>query len=314
MPSMVRTRWCIPLLVASCNAAPDVAQDAGPVADARVVEDSGAVADGGRARDASSRDATPEMDGGDPDAGPEDAAPPPDGGEPGSIDCTTTGLLFCEDFEGYPAGQAASSAWSNHTASGSSTLTIDDDPAHARGARSLHVHADQNQFAYIQVDDFAPPDNSFYGRIYAWVDAFPTAPPYAHWTMVETGGQPSNLGVIRPIGGQYDPQGGAADWGVGSDGGPTGDWTNWNPAAPAVSGRWLCLEWEIRASDTSIRVWIDGTAHPELTVDPQSRPNLVFPTFDRVWFGWWLYQSGPTPDQFDVWLDDVVLSTTRVGC
>jgi hypothetical protein len=33
-----------------------------------------------------------------------------------------------------------------------------------------------------------------------------------------------------------------------------------------------------------------------------------------VKLGWQLYQGGPTPDHYDLWLDDIALSSTRVGC
>jgi hypothetical protein len=223
-------------------------------------------------------------------------------------------LLFCEDFESYAVGPATSNKWNSVTASPNSTLAIEADPVHSRGAHSLHVHANENEFSYIKVTSLSPPSNSFFGRMYAWVSAFPSAPAYAHWTMAETAGDPGSDGVIRPIGGQYDPQGMMADWGVGSDGGPTGDWDNWNPSAPTHAGRWTCLEWEIRASDTSIHIWIDGQPHPELTVMPSNRNGLVFPQFNSVWFGWWLYQGTPTPDHYDLWLDDIVLSSSRIYC
>ena len=32
------------------------------------------------------------------------------------------------------------------------------------------------------------------------------------------------------------------------------------------------------------------------------------------WVGWWLYQSGSTPDHFDVWIDEVALDSARIGC
>jgi hypothetical protein len=283
--------------------------DAGPQADAGPGAEAGS--DAGPPRDATPLDAP----GADvlpaADATPAgDALVPADG----AVDCRTPGLLFCEDFEAQPVGPANSPAWSNHTSSPNSTLRIEDATAHARGNRSLHVHTDQNNFAYIQVDNFSAPSNSSFGRAWVWVDAFPTAPAYAHWTMVETGGTPANLGVLRPIGGQYDPQGQAADWGIGSDGGPTGDWCDWHPQAPCRARQWLCLEWELRDSDHSLRMWIDGVAHPELTTGPSRHANLTFPTFNRVWFGWWLYQANPAPDQYDLWFDDIVLSTTRVGC
>jgi hypothetical protein len=171
-----------------------------------------------------------------------------------------------------------------------------------------------NGRAYIQTLSFAPPGNSFWGRMYLWVDAFPTAPNYAHYTLVEAAG--TGAGLIRFIGGQYvSPN---ALWGVGSDGGPTGDWTNWKTSAPAEADKWLCMEWEVVSADNTVRVWVDGIAKPDLTVSTTmhggNNVDFVFPTFNRIWFGWWLYQTGSTPSQFDLWMDDLALSTTRIGC
>src|SRR5262249_15667952 len=133
--------------------------------------------------------------------------------------CSDPTLLFCEDFEGYAPGPAKGGKWAPMTAAANDTLTID--TAHVRGTKSLHVHTAANEFAFIKLSGFTPPSNSFFGRIYVWVTAFPTAPAYAHFTLVEAAGQPASDGVIRPIGGQYDPQGMADDWGVGTDQGPT---------------------------------------------------------------------------------------------
>lgn len=229
--------------------------------------------------------------------------------------CADTTLIFCDDFEGYAAGPAKSTKWTTVTASANDTLTVD--ATHARGAKALHVHVTQNEFGYAKLASFAPPGNGFFGRLYVWAAAFPTAPDYAHFTMVETAGA-GTAGVVRPIGGQYDPQGKSADWGVGSDQGPTGDWTNWRPSAPAQGGKWLCLEWEMRAADNVINVWVDGVAKTDLTVSTKvhggANVDFVFPKWSSLWFGWWLYQASPTPNQFDLWYDDVALGVTRIGC
>ncbi|MEZ4399008.1 MAG: hypothetical protein R3B06_03270 [Kofleriaceae bacterium] len=232
---------------------------------------------------------------------------------PAAVTCATPGLIFCEDFEAVPLGPAASARWTTETAAGSLTV----DAVHARGARALHVHTDGNGRARVQVANLAPPDNHLFGRAYAWVAAFPSAPDYAHFTMVEAAG--TGAGVLRPLGGQYapgDPAG--AFWGVGSDGGPTGDWTNWRRTVPAEAGRWLCLAFELDGRSDTVTVAIDGVPRPELTVtrtDHGGNPvDLVFPTLERVWFGWWLYQPGPTPAAFDLWLDDLVLAPGPIGC
>ncbi len=267
---------------------------------------------GGDDDDGPSIDAAP---GGGPDAAPGADADPaggPDAGGQGA-GCADTTLLFCEDFEALPLGPATSDRWSSDTSGGSLAI----DATQARGTRALHVHTDGNGRAYLRLSPFAPPGNSFFGRMYVWATEFPSAPDYAHFTLVEAAG--AQPGVVRPIGGQFIPAPTSKSlWGTGSDGGATGDWTNWQESAPTEAGRWLCMEWELRASDNSIQVWIDGVAKPELSVSTQAHGgnpvDFVFPTFTSLWFGWWLYQSGPTPGQFDLWLDDLAVATTRIGC
>jgi endoglucanase len=155
--------------------------------------------------------------------------------------------------------------------------------------------------------------------MWAWVTAFPTQPDYAHFTLVEASGT-GNGSLVRPLGGQYIPgkANGVPLWGVGSDGGPTGDWTNWKETAPTSAGRWTCLEWQMQGSDNSVNVWIDGIAKPELSVSTKNHGganvDFVFPAINQIKLGWQLYQGGSTPNNFDIWLDDVALHTSRVGC
>ncbi|WP_249714024.1 hypothetical protein [Rhizomonospora bruguierae] len=238
------------------------------------------------------------------------AAPATGKGGPGS--CRDSKLLFCEDFERQPLGGASSLAWGIDTRHG--TLTIDHEP---HQGRVLRVHTEGNGYAFLKVQDFAAPGNSFYGRLRVRVKAFPTAPDWAHYTLVETTGSGS-AEVVRPLGGQYVPPLGKDLWGVGADGGPTGDWTNWRESAPSVAGRWLCVEWRQEAPKNRISVWIDGVAKPDLTVsttDHGGNPvDFVLPRVDTIKIGWQLYQGGPKPDHFDLTYDDIALSTSRIGC
>ncbi|MEV0630275.1 hypothetical protein [Nonomuraea wenchangensis] len=228
--------------------------------------------------------------------------------------CAKANLLFCEDFQAMPVGGASSLRWGIDTKHG--TLTVERDGR--RGQKVLRVHTEGNGRAFLKVDDFAAPGNSFYGRVRLRAAAFPTAPDWAHYTLVEaTGDGPE---VVRPLGGQYapPPHGGAVYWGVGADGGPTGDWTNWRTTAPSVAGAWTCVEWRMDAADNRISLWFDGVAKPELTVSTREHGgnpvDFVFPRFDTVKLGWQLYQANPTPAGYDVWMDDIALSTRRVGC
>lgn len=246
-----------------------------------------------------------------------DAATTADSGADGSVPktCANGNYLFCEDFDALPTGPAQSSRWTNDVASGS--LTIDSAKAHS--GKALKVHTDGNGRALMRVSGLNPPGNSFYGRMYAWVTAFPSGPNYAHYTLVEAAGT-GNGSLIRPVGGQYIMERGQKKmWGIGSDGGPTGDWTRWKETAVAEPQKWLCLEWQLDANDNTVRFWVDGVAKPEMTVstknhDGNQAQDFVFPKVDRIFFGWWLYQAGPTPASFDTWLDDIALSTTKLGC
>jgi hypothetical protein len=220
-------------------------------------------------------------------------------------------LLFCEDFEELEPGAGTGADWAADTGNG--TLSVQS----GRQGQVLGVHTDGNGYAFLEVEDFAAPGNSFFGRMRVRVDAFPTAPDWAHFTLVEATGTGDGT-IVRPIGGQWVPTEGAALWGVGSDGGPTGDWTDWQPTAPAEDGRWQCLEWELDASDNRVSVWIDGEAKPEMTATTTdhggNQVDFLFPEFDTVRIGWQLYQADPTPASYDLRLDDLALSTERLGC
>ncbi|MFI7549294.1 hypothetical protein ACIBQ2_06070 [Micromonospora sediminimaris] len=224
----------------------------------------------------------------------------------------TRQMLFCEDFERLPRGGASTLDWGIDTRNG--TLTVE---RARRGNQVLHIHTVDNGRAFLRVDDFAAPGNRFYGRMRLRVDAFPTGPDWAHFTLVEATGTGSSE-IVRPIGGQYAPTVPGIFWGVGADGGPTGDWTNWRESAPVVEDTWQCFEWQLDPADNRVAVWIDGVANPELTASTTEHGGndvpFVLPTVNTVKIGWQLYQGGTTPGEFDLWIDDIALSTRRLGC
>jgi hypothetical protein len=225
--------------------------------------------------------------------------------------CADRTLLFCEDFERLPLGGPATLRWGVDTKHG--TLSVQQQ----RHNRVLNVHTEGNGRAFLRVDDFAAPGNAFYGRVRLKVDAFPTAPDWAHFTLVEITGSGSSE-VVRPIGGQWAPPLQGSFWGVGADGGPTGDWTEWRESAPTTEDRWQCFEWQWDPADNRVALWINGVARPELsatTTRHGGNPvDFVLPQADTVKLGWQLYQPGPVPARFDVWLDDIALGSRRIGC
>ena len=235
--------------------------------------------------------------------------------------CTGRGLLFCEDFNALALGAATSPNWTVDTQQG--TLTVE--PI-TRGSRNriLHAHTVGNGRALLTIGNFHAPRNTFFGRMWVKVDAFPVAPDFAHFILVQASGTGSTE-MVRPVGGQFVntgflKNGGPARslWGIGADGGATGDWTNWKESATAVPGRWQCIEWTMQAADSKVQLWIDGKANPDLQVTVNNHGGkavpFVLPTMNKIQIGWWLFQPGSNPLQFDARYDNIALSSTRIGC
>jgi hypothetical protein len=239
--------------------------------------------------------------------------PPPAAPPPVAAAGCGAGAIFCEDFEALAVGTATGT---NSWRPDGGTLSIDSQVA--QGSRSLHLQPNGGQFSRIVLTSFAPSNNSFFGRMKVFVQQFPTAPAFSHFVLVEVTGNSGER--VRPIGGQFIPEGNGPStyWGVGADGGATGDWTQWQPRVLTENARWICMEWQMSAADNSVHVFIDGTERPELGVSTNSNGGsgapFTFPTFNNIWLGWWNFQGGTTPAQFNVWLDDIVLSSERVGC
>jgi hypothetical protein len=155
----------------------------------------------------------------------------------------------------------------------------------------------------VFLDNFTAPNNSHFGRAFIRVAQFPGAGG-DHWVIVEAnlngGGE-----NVRPVGGQF------SRWAPGSDGPSAGDWTDWMQSdAATAAGAWECVEWQINGANgaNDMTLWVDG-----LEVQPLDRGNFQLPTVNRLWFGWVVYQNGQPPT-YDVRIDDLVLSTERVGC
>lgn len=241
---------------------------------------------------------------------PEPPAAKPDTPPPSAGGCIS-GAIFCEDFESYNVGDDDSGAkW---TFDGAAAITDDG----ARGTRSLHLTpGGAPDRGGIKLTDFSPPKNKpLYGRLYANIEKFATGPEYAHFTIAEFTGDPGTERV-RPLGGQWIE--GTSLWGVGSDGGSTGDWVSWQKSVPTTDAVWTCLEWKLDPTENSVDVWIDGVEKPDLRVsenDHGGSGKFVFPQpFKSMWIGWWLYQENTTPSKFNVRIDDIVLAPSKVGC
>jgi hypothetical protein len=262
--------------------------------------DAGTVSDGSTDDDAAS------------DAGESDPLSTVREGFWGDSRCDALDALFCDGFE----GTQIDAAWQKQ---GPGSATIDSSQQ-ARGASSLHVHTEGNGFAYLRLRSIFPlAGNRYYARMFVRFDALPTAPDWAHWTFAEAAG--SGDGSLIRVGGQWDRE--RNRFGVGSDGGPTGDWTNLDrdPGGSALTtpqDEWLCIEWLHDGDADVTRFFWDAVEHPSLATSASAHGGsdaaYVMPEFESVWVGWWLYQGNPTPSSYDIWIDEVAFDDERIGC
>lgn len=221
-------------------------------------------------------------------------------------------LDLCEDFE---SGAFDDALWE---VAGSEHPSVDDTRA-ARGDYSAHFHTVDNGLSMIRTRAIFPAsNNSYFGRMFVYFDSMPTAPANAHWTVSGAQGPDDEEFEIR-VGGQYD--GSTNRFGVGSDHGPTGDWTNKDedPGDPVPVREWVCLEWMHRGDSHETRFYWDGVEHPSLYTSATDHggdqaEDYDLPSFESVWFGWWLYQADTVPGEFDVWIDEIALDAERIGC
>ncbi|MFF3333845.1 hypothetical protein ACFYWX_30575 [Streptomyces sp. NPDC002888] len=237
------------------------------------------------------------------------AAPAPQGTSHGA----PHGAFVRENFDRLPLGPVtAGRGWTTDTSNGSLTV----ERSTTGHGRELRLHTEGNGRAFLVLSDLAPAGNSFWARLRLRVDRFPKAPDWAHWTIAEASGSGTPT-LVRPLGGQYAPTDRGNFWGVGSDLGPTGDWTAWKTSAPATAGTWSCVEFHLDATDNRVTVYLNGAEQSDLTVSTKQHggtaDDFVFPRFDRLKLGWQLYQADPTPSSYDVRMDDVALSGKRVG-
>jgi hypothetical protein len=240
----------------------------------------------------------------------------------GATRCAAAGVLLCEDFE---SGTIDSTRWKNHQ-----TAPVIDAMQAARGSKALHVHTNATGGSGLDTTKIFPrSDGLYYGRMFIYFKALPTSPNYAHWTIIGSNApsSSSDKSEIR-VGGQLEN--GVNKFGVGTDHGPTGDWTNLDKDKPAGASsirevpkdEWICIEWMVDTAQELTKFWWDGVEHPSLaTTRDVMRYNsngvkYDLPDIGSVWVGFENYNQGQTmqPSSYDVWIDEVALDAQRIGC
>jgi polysaccharide lyase-like protein len=213
----------------------------------------------------------------------------------GSSLCATAGVQFCEGFE----NGLDAMTWVT-TSSGDGTATVDDMHA-ARGSKALHVKTSGTGHAYItEKKSFPVVGNNLYGRMFVWFEDDITTT--GHFSLAEGAG--TGNGALIRFGGQFK------EFGVGTDGGSSGDWTD-HDSVTVPSKQWLCVEFQFQGSSNMFHVWSDDVPRTALDTGANKHNNFVMPQFTSLWFGWWMYNA--TEPQ-ELWIDEIAVDSKPIGC
>jgi hypothetical protein len=247
----------------------------------------------------------------------------------GTGPCATA--LFCDDFESYDA--MPNGKWQANTASGSVAI---DGTEHVSGTKSVRLATTSagSATAMLRISDasiFPVPNNVLYGRMLFKLVAAPITS--VHWTIVEGlgvvpgqtyraeyryGGQmPVTQGELF-LGSQMMANYDTPDW-YSNKSTPGSDC--WHHADKRVIpvGTWTCVEWMFDGPNNTMKLWLDNQPADDLTVvghgdgcvNAANDFAWTAPNFSELDLGWESYQQD---DARMVYIDDVALGTSKLGC
>ena len=273
---------------------------------------------GGASSDAGPGDATGS--GGAPDAA-NDA--PADSGTPGCA-----GLL-CEDFE---SGKIDPGKWD--TVMSGSTVTVQQQVV-AHGKYAMHVHGASGASDWAQlVAKNVPPElkgTTTFGRVYFYITPKPLTSGHTEMIFAgNTGTGAANGPAPFPKLRYMEVSNINGGWQLSFDlldVSPLVEEVAY-PKGQVPTTAWVCLEWEFQDSPDHITMWNDGTqigifdntdvayAAPGPVPKPgtplyNGKSSDIVGGYDTFGFG---FHDWHPQQPFDLYYDDLVLSTTRVGC
>ncbi len=235
----------------------------------------------------------------------------------GTPNCITSGTELCEDFE---SGQLDPKVWKIRLGGPSPSVTVDGMHTHS-GKYAAHAHVTPGQQSTAQLTEgvtFPATADAFYTRIWAYFSPdvmWPNNPPDFHMGLIIAGGN-NNFGHVElAVGANLSPSSSAGPMhylGYSIYRGPP--YVEFGPRSNTaiVNLAWTCIELleSGQGGQAAVRrIWVDGTELPEQN---NSFSGQKPPQFDLVSIGIWEYH--PTPTLSDMWIDDIRVSSQRVGC
>jgi hypothetical protein len=265
--------------------------------------------------------------------GNSDTAPPNDVRAPGDATTTETAppdvataacsapALLCEDFENITPGSNLGPTWTIDQSGG--TLTVDTTRPFA-GTKGLHIKANANASSLLQIVKQGAPlfpvaKNAFFGRMMIWITQQPTGA--VHFNTVQANGLLPGSALIGKYayGAMYGRYMAGYTVRTSETASPTIDCGKSGTAGyPEKS--WVCAEWQFDGPNNEMHYWINGQAQTSVDVikvgggctGTQPAGGVwQAPAFNKLMIGWY---AQPFPSAIDVWIDDIVVSTERVGC
>jgi hypothetical protein len=264
-------------------------------------------------------------------SGGADAAPVADASDgPGEApSARACGGLLCEDFE---AGAVDVAKW-NVVMGGGGTMTVQQQTvAHGKYALQVHGASGPTDWALLVAKNVPPALKgvSTFGRVYFWISAPLTS---GHTEMVfagNTGTGAANGPAPFPKLRYMEVANINAGWQLGFDlldVAPLVEEVAY-PKGQVATGKWVCLEWQFDDQPDHISMWLDGVPSGTFdgsdigysSPDPIPKPDAgiykgrstdIVGGFDTFGFG---FHDWHPNKPFDLYYDDLVLDTARVGC
>jgi len=243
-------------------------------------------------------------------------------GDAPAASCVTAGTELCDGFE---TGNLDTKVWKINLLGPSPSVTVDSMHAHT-GTYAAHARVMPGQQSTAQITEavtFPALEDTFYTRIWAYFSPdvmWPNNPADFHTGFIIAGGN-NDLGHVElAVGANLSPSSAAGPMhylGYSIYRGPPYD--EFGPRSPTVvtTSAWTCIELLESGQGGSAavrRIWVDDKELPEQysTFGVTSPNGQKPPAFDLVSIGIWEYH--PTPSLSDMWIDDVRVSSQRIGC
>jgi hypothetical protein len=229
----------------------------------------------------------------------------------GPSKCPLAGSMLCDGFETAAPGEAGS-VFKLELGNGS-TGVVDSSKAF-RGAKSVHLKTATAQAFITETASFtgttAAANNALWGRIFIWFEVTGDAPKsHDVFIRLEDPASSSSSAQLHVAGGSRGQL--AAEIRSGSDlykpkivePPPAG-----TVLFPLATPKWQCWEWHTTA-DNTLEFYIDGELYAPMSVT--AGDEWPFPIFKKLYLGFMQYGTTPATE---LWIDEVALSDTRVGC